>query len=125
MARLTDHDQRDAEHALRSEIGLALAQYSRRMLAKGKATITEEIAQASKEGKENLNGITIGKAAAKEVIAEYFAVSKPQAAIDVAATATSEPEPQLVQGSTDGNGTFTSSSSADKPEDYEDPRFRY
>lgn len=81
MARLSDHDQRDAEHALRSEIALILARYARRMAVKGKAYITEAIAQAAKEGKD-VDGITIGRIAAERVKAEYFATFKPEDAIE-------------------------------------------
>lgn len=84
MARLTDHDQRDAEHVLRAEIGLALARYSRRMLDKGKAYITEAIAQSAKEG-STLDGPTIGRTAAQRVKAEYF-VAKPESVVEVNAT---------------------------------------
>lgn len=85
MARLTDHDQRDAEHALRSEVALVLARYARRMLAQGKAYITEEIAQAVKEGRD-LDGLTIGRAAADKVKAEYFTSRKPEPAIETTPT---------------------------------------
>ena len=86
MARLNDQDTRDAEHALRAEIALHLARYARRMLAQGKAYITEDIAKAAKEGGE-VDGLTIGRAAAAKVRAEYFSTSvKPAPAIDIAET---------------------------------------
>jgi hypothetical protein len=82
MARLTDHDQRDAEHALRAEISLVLMRYARRMMVQGKAYITEEVANATKNGEE-LDGTTIGRTAAAKVRAEYFATSsKPEPAIE-------------------------------------------
>ncbi len=87
--RLSDHDQRDAEHALRAEITLLLAKYARRMLAQGKAYITEEIARGNKEGAE-IDGTAIGRAAAERVKVEYFRTSgSPESAIE--ATATSAP----------------------------------
>lgn len=85
MARLSDHDQRDAEHALRAEITLVLARYARRMADKGKAYITEAISKAAKEG-ENVDGTSIGRAAADRVKAEYFATSTPDPAIEAVAT---------------------------------------
>ena len=86
MARLTDHDQRDAEHVLRAETTLILARYARRMLANGKAYITEAIAEAIKEGRD-IDGIAIGRAAAERVKAEYFAPpGRPEAAIEATAT---------------------------------------
>lgn len=85
MARLSDHDQRDAEHALRAEITLELARYARRMADKGKAIITEAISQAVREGKD-IDGTAIGRAAAARVKAEYFATSKPEPALETRAT---------------------------------------
>lgn len=84
MARLSDHDQRDAEHVLRSEITIILARYARRMADRGKAYITEAIAEAVKSGKE-IDGVTIGRTAAARVKAEYFAASTPEPAIEAAA----------------------------------------
>ena len=85
MARLSDHDQRDAEDVLRAEIRLILARYARRMLEKGKAYITEAVAQAAKD-EGDVDGNEIGRAAAARVRAEYFAPSKPEAAIETGAT---------------------------------------
>lgn len=87
MARLSDHDQRDAEHVLRTEITLILQRYGRRMADKGKAYITEAMSQMAKEGKD-VDGSTIGRIAAERVKAEYFATSsKPEPAIEASATA--------------------------------------
>ncbi len=85
MARLSDHDKRDAEHALRVEIGLVLAKYARRMLDQGKAYITDAIAQENKEGKE-VDGTEIGRTAATRVKTEYFAANTPEPAIETTAT---------------------------------------
>lgn len=86
MARMSDHDKRDSEHALRAEIGLILQKYARRMLDQGKAYITEAIAQATKEGSE-IDGTEIGRTAAARVKAEYFATSTPEPAINAAPSA--------------------------------------
>ena len=85
MARLSDHDQRDAEHRARMEVRLAFARYIRRMDDKAKAYITEAISQANKETGGNVDGVTIGAAAAQRVIAEFLGAGKPQSAIDIAA----------------------------------------
>jgi hypothetical protein len=84
LARLTDHDVRDAEDALRAEIRLIVNRYIRRMLELGKAHIQEEIEQASKEG-ESVDGTAIGRAAAARASSDYFgglAGAKPQPAIE-------------------------------------------
>ena len=86
MARLSDHDKRDAEHALRAETTLILAKYARRMLEQGKAYITDAMAQANKEGKE-IDGTEIGRTAAARVKADYFATEEPTRAIETSATA--------------------------------------
>jgi hypothetical protein len=92
MARLTDHDTRDAEDALRKELSLIFGRYVRRMLSEGKAHIVEGIAEASKEEGE-IDGIAIGRAAAARVTAKYFAVAKPKAAIEASAATTTELSP--------------------------------
>lgn len=71
MARLTDHDVRDAEHALRMELTLVVARYTRRMAEMGKAYIQEEIETANKEGR-SVDGTAVGRAAAKRAALPYF-----------------------------------------------------
>ncbi len=71
MARLSDHDLRDAEHALRAELALLVGQYVRRMAELGKAFIQEEIETASKDGGD-INGTAIGRAAAERAAFSYF-----------------------------------------------------
>lgn len=92
MARANDHDQRDAEHALRAEIGLHLARYSRRMLAQGQAYIADAIAQAVRAGEE-IDGHTIGRAAAAKARMEFFKTSiKPAPPIESSATVSAQLE---------------------------------
>jgi len=88
MARLTDHDIRDAEHALRMELTLVVARYTRRMVEMGKAYIQEEIETASKE-KRSVDGTEIGRAAAERAARDYFGglAGRPQHAIDSPAAA--------------------------------------
>lgn len=69
MARLSDHDVRDAEHALRAEIALIVGRYTRRMLEMGKAHIQEDIESA---GEEAIDGTAIGRAAARRAAFPYF-----------------------------------------------------
>ena len=71
MARLSDHDVRDAEHALRAEISLIVGRYTRRMLEMGKAHIQEAIEKAAKEG-DDVDGSSIGREAASRAAAPYF-----------------------------------------------------
>ena len=71
MARLTDHDIRDAQHALRAEIALVVGRYIRRMDEIGKAYISEAIETASKED-HLVDGSAIGRAAAERATKDYF-----------------------------------------------------
>lgn len=71
MARLTDHDVRDAEHALRSELALLTARYVRRMAEMGKAHIQEAIEAAARDGVA-INGTQIGREAAARAAFPYF-----------------------------------------------------
>lgn len=71
MARLTDHDFRDAQHALRCEIAMLVGQYTRRMAELGKAHAQEAIEEAAKNG-DPINGIAIGREAARRASLSYF-----------------------------------------------------
>ena len=68
MARLSDHDVRDAEHALRAEIALIVGRYTRRMLEMGKAHIQEAI----ESEKGDVDGTAIGRTAAQRAAFPYF-----------------------------------------------------
>jgi hypothetical protein len=76
MARLTDHDVRDAEHALRLELSLLLGRYSRRVLEQGKALIQTEVEEASK-GEEAIDGTAIGREAFRRAASAYFILDVP------------------------------------------------
>lgn len=71
MPRLSDHDLRDAEHALRMEISLVVGRYIRRMSEIGKAYIQEAIETAIKENRL-VEGSAIGRAAAERATRDYF-----------------------------------------------------
>lgn len=71
MARLTDHDVRDAEHALRTEIAIIVGRYTRRMNEMGKALIQEALESAQQED-ANVDGTAIGRAAAHRAAEPYF-----------------------------------------------------
>lgn len=71
MARLTDHDVRDAQDALRKEVSLLVNLYIRRILEMGKAHIQEAIETAIKEDRD-VNGTAIGREAAEKAARDYF-----------------------------------------------------
>lgn len=71
MARLTDHDVRDAEDALRKELALINGRYQRRMAEMGKAHIQEAIEAAARDG-DAINGTEIGREAARRAAFPYF-----------------------------------------------------
>lgn len=87
MARLTDHDVRDAEDALRKELSLIVGRYMRRMLEMGKAHIQESLETAVKEEK-SVDGTELGRAAAERAAFPYFGglAGAPQPAIEGSAT---------------------------------------
>lgn len=71
MARLTDHDVRDAEAALRCEISKLIGRYVRRMNEMGKAHIQEAIEEAARNG-DHIDGTKIGEEAARRAAFPYF-----------------------------------------------------
>ena len=71
MARLSDHDVRDAEHALRAEIALLVGRYVRRLLEAGKGEIQVLLEEAAKEGYE-IDGTQVGRTAAQNAARFYF-----------------------------------------------------
>jgi phage gpG-like protein len=84
LARLTDHDVRDAEHALRAEIALLVGRYTRRIMEQGKAIIQTDL-EAAGRSEEAVDGTAIGRAAAERAALEYFgglAGSTPHAVIE-------------------------------------------
>ena len=73
MARLTDHDVRDAEHAARLACAEVLGKYQRRIAEMSKAYIMEAIEKHVESGEEGeIDGSAIGREAARRAIAPYF-----------------------------------------------------
>ena len=87
MAALSDHDRRDAEHALRAEFAILVQKYVRRGIDIGKAYIKEELDAAARDGR-SVDGTAIGRAAAERAQAYYFAsaLNDPQPAIEGSAS---------------------------------------
>jgi mevalonate pyrophosphate decarboxylase len=81
MARLSDHDRRDAEHAARAKIAVSLQRFRRRMDELAKAHIAEQMEQAQAKG-EAIDGTAAGEAAANLAINAFIGDGKPEAAID-------------------------------------------
>jgi len=75
--------RRDAEHAARSAIRVALARFTRRMDEQAKAAIKQAIETASREGAE-LDGTQLGREAADRAIADYISAGEPTPAIEAA-----------------------------------------
>ena len=73
MAALSDHDRRDAEHALRAETAILIQKYVRRVIDLGKAYVKESLDVAAREGAP-VNGTAIGRAAAARAAADYFSI---------------------------------------------------
>jgi len=72
MARLSDHDVRDAQAAMRAEIALLAGLYTRRMAELAKAYIQEALEEASKIEGGIINGTAIGRAAAERAAFDYY-----------------------------------------------------
>jgi hypothetical protein len=88
VARLSDHDVRDAEHALRAEISLIVGRYIRRLLEAGKGEIQVLLEEAAKEGYD-IDGTQVGRTAAANAARFYFgglAGEAPRPAIEGSAT---------------------------------------
>jgi hypothetical protein len=93
LAALSDHDRRDAEHALRAEFAILVQKYVRRGIDIGKAYVKEELDAAAREGR-SVDGTAIGRAAAARAQAHYFglAAQDAQPAIEGSASHTDQPE---------------------------------
>ena len=67
MARLTDHDVRDAESRVRAEIRVYFGKYERRALELGKAFVQESI--ETHDEADDFDGDAIGREVAKRALA--------------------------------------------------------
>lgn len=72
MARLSDHDVRDAEAYLRLETSGMLGLFRRRIEERGKAYIMEAIESAVESGEEQIDGRQIGRDAFRFAAYQYF-----------------------------------------------------
>lgn len=80
MASRTDHDRRDAQHAARSTIAIAISRYIRRMTEEAYAHIEEKA--TSHDGISELDWSEVGRAAAHKALGSYGVSVGPQRAID-------------------------------------------
>jgi hypothetical protein len=71
MARVSDHEMRDAEHQLRCAISLEVQRYVRRMYEKGRACIIQAADDVNRNG-GLVDGVKIGKAVGEQIVREYF-----------------------------------------------------
>lgn len=84
MSRPSDHIRRDAEHAARMDIRVHIHRFIRRMDEQAKAHIAAAIEAAESNG-GIVDGLTIGREAARSAVATYMDAGEPQAAIDAPA----------------------------------------
>ena len=80
MPARTDHDRRDAQHAARATIAVAISRYIRRATEEAYAHIEERA--TSHDGISELDWSEVGRAAANQALASYGVVVGPQRAID-------------------------------------------
>lgn len=80
MAARTDHDRRDAQHAARSTIAIAISRYIRRMTEEAYAHIEEEATRH--DGITELDWSEVGRTAAHRALGSYGISVGPQRAID-------------------------------------------
>ena len=84
MPSLSDHLRRDAEHAARSAIRVAVARFTRRMDEQAKAAIKQAIESAARDGAD-IDGLALGREAADQAIASYISADEPVPALEAAA----------------------------------------
>lgn len=80
MPARTDHDRRDAQHAARATIAIAMGRYIRRVTEEAYAKIEQEAAEY--DGSEPVNWSAVGAAAANQSLASYGAGSSLERAIE-------------------------------------------
>ena len=79
MPARTDHDRRDAQHAARATIAIALGRYIRRITEQAYAHIEEE---ATRDSDGERDWSAIGASCADQALASFGAGATPQRAID-------------------------------------------
>lgn len=90
MPARTDHDRRDAQHAARATITIAIGRYVRRMTEEAYAHIEEEATRH--DGISELDWSEVGTAAAHSALASYGVSFGPHRAIDA------DSDPDLAAG---------------------------
>ena len=82
MSRISDHIRRDAEHAARSDVSVALQKYTRRILEHAYAFIAESLTSAQHG---QIDGESIGRDAAASALREYMQPGSPRKALEAKA----------------------------------------
>lgn len=85
MAARTDHDRRDAQHAVRATVAIEMGRYIRRIQEEAYAHIEQEAAEH--DGRTDIDWSAVGIAAAHRALSSYGIVVGPQRAIDAAPVA--------------------------------------
>lgn len=80
MAARTDHDRRDAQHAARATIAIAVSRYIRRMTEEAYAHIEEEATRH--DGITELDWSKVGTGAAHQALGSYGFTAGPERAVD-------------------------------------------
>ncbi len=84
MPARTDHDRRDAQHAARATIAIALGRYIRRITEQAYAHIEEE---ATRDSIGDVDWSEVGTSAAHRALSAFGAGAAPERAIDGVAAA--------------------------------------
>lgn len=80
MPARTDHDRRDAQHAARATIAVAVSRYIRRMTEEAYAHIEEEATRH--DGITELDWSKVGTGAAHQALGSYGFTAGPERALD-------------------------------------------
>lgn len=85
MPARTDHDRRDAQHAVRATLAVEIGRYVRRITEEAYAHIEQEATEH--DGDRPVDWTAVGIAAAHRALGSYGIVVGPQRAIDAEHTA--------------------------------------
>lgn len=83
MPARTDHDRRDAQHAARATIAIAMGRYIRRVTEEAYAHIEERATRD--DGSEAIDWSAVGASAANQALGSYLNAGTPERAIEAAA----------------------------------------
>lgn len=84
MPARTDHDRRDAQHAVRATVAIEIGRYVRRIVEEAYAVIEQEAADYEHDGRD-IDWSAVGIAAAHRALSSYGIVVGPTRAIDAVA----------------------------------------